>query len=101
MSATAMKFEIVEPAPRKVQNAEKRREIASRVYQCSKWLRIQGFNVVAAVGGVHQAHIFIEHDELLCSQLDGVTEGYERTRLGEFRFRFVVRFGVVVKWVVA
>jgi hypothetical protein len=99
MNATSMKFQLVDPAPRRIPTAEKRREIASRVHQCSKWLRVQGFNVVAAVGGMHQAYVFIEYDELLCGKLEGVAEGFERTRmLGESRYHFVVRFGVVVRW---
>jgi hypothetical protein len=96
----AMKFQLIEPAPRRIHNAELRRELASKAHQCAKWLRISGYKVIAVSGGLRQPRIVIEA-EPLCDRLEGAVDGYERTAHGERRYRYVLRFDVMVEWEVA
>ncbi len=85
------------PAPRRVYNAELRRQIAAKVQQCTRWLRISGYEVVEVSGGPRQPRIVIKHSPL-CNRLDGAAEAYERTPRGERRYRYAVRFDCMVEW---
>lgn len=92
-----MKFEIIEPVQRRIHNAELRRQIAMKAYQCARWLQISGFEVLAVMGGLRQPRVIIKADPL-CERLDGVVEAYERSLHGERRYRYAVRFGCMVEW---
>lgn len=92
-----MKFEIIEPSPRCVHNADLRRRIAQQVYQCSRWLKVQGFEILRVAGGVIQPRIVIKHSPL-CASLEGAVDAYERTPHGERRYRYAVRFDCMVEW---
>lgn len=92
-----MKFEIIEPQPRHVHNADLRRRIAQQVYQCSRWLRVQGFEILRVAGGVIQPRIVIKHSQL-CASLEGAVDAYERNPHGERRYRYAVRFDCMVEW---
>lgn len=92
-----MTFEIIEPVPRRVANAELRRRIAARVHECSRWLRINGFKVIAVAGGLIQPRIIIQQGPL-CDLLDGAADAYERTPSGARRYRYAVRFDCMVEW---
>lgn len=93
-----MKFEIIEPAPRRIYHADLRRQIAMKAYQCASWLRVNGFEVLAVMGGLRQPRVVIRPSPL-CEQLDGVVEAYERGPRGERRYQYAMRFGCMVEWV--
>ncbi len=84
-------------APRRVYNAELRRQIAAKVQQCTRWLRISGYEVVEVAGGLRQPRVVIKHSPL-CNRLEGAAEAYERTPRGGRRYRYVVRFDCMVEW---
>lgn len=92
-----MRFEIIEPAPRRIHNAELRRQIATKAYQCARWLRANGFEVLAVMGGLRQPRVVIKAGPL-CDRLDGVVAAFERGPCGERRYRYAVRFGCMVEW---
>ncbi len=77
--------------------AERRRELAHKAHQCARWLRINGFEVIAIAGGVRMPRVIIQQHPL-CNTLDGVAQAYERTRMGEARYHFVLRFDCMVQW---
>ncbi len=92
-----MTFEIIEQAPRKVSNAALRRQIAEKAYQCARWLRINGFEVLAVLGGVRQPRVVIR-PSTLCYQLEGAVDAFERSPRGERRYRYAVRFDCMIEW---
>lgn len=92
-----MKFQIIEPAPRRIHSAELRRQIAAKAYQCARWLRANGFEVLAVMGGLRQPRVVIKPSPL-CDRLDGVVAAYERGPYGERRYRYAVRFDCMVEW---
>lgn len=85
------------PKQRRIHQAELRRRLAQRVYQCSQWLRVSKFEILRVAGGFCQPRIVIKPSPL-CAKLDGTVDAYERTRHGERRYRYAVRFGCMVEW---
>lgn len=86
-----------QPAMRRTRNAEFRRRIAQQVHQCSRWLKVQGFEILRVAGGFCQPRIIIKPGPL-CGRLEGAVEAYERGPCGERRYRYAVRFGCLVEW---
>ena len=85
------------PTNRKMSSAVFRRQIAQQAYQCARWLRINGFDVMAVLGGLRQPRVVIKPSPL-CNALEGVVQAYERTAKGERRYHYVVRFECTVEW---
>lgn len=83
--------------PRALTPAERRSELAHKAHQCARWLRINGFEVIAVLGGVRQPRIQVGTSPL-CDLLDGAADAYERTLRGERRYRYAVRFDCMVEW---
>lgn len=92
-----MTFEIIEPKQRRISNSERRRQIASQAHQCTKWLRISGFEVVSVCYGRFIPHIVIKSCEL-CDTLEGAADAYEQTPSGTRHYRYVLRFDARVEW---
>lgn len=92
-----MKFEIIEPAPRKTSNAERRRALARKAHQCACWCKASGFEVLAVMGGLRQPRVVIKPSPL-CDELEGAVAAYERGVCGARRYRYAVRFGCMVEW---
>lgn len=77
---------------------ELRRQIAGRVQQCYRWLCVNGFEVLVVQRKIVQPRIVIKHDQALCDALEGVIDAFERIDQRERRYRYVVRFDVMVEW---
>jgi hypothetical protein len=92
-----MTFEIIEPTQKKMSGAVYRRQIAQQAHQCARWLRVNGFEVMAVLGGLRQPRVVIKSSPL-CNTLDGVVQAYERTSKGERRYRYAVRFDCMIEW---
>ena len=70
-------------------------EIAQRVDQCAKWLKINGFEVqgVERCGRIHI------RTSPLCEQLEGAIAGFSRGPRGVQRYKTVIRFDCEVRWI--
>ncbi len=83
----------------RIHNAELRREIAERVRICARWLRVNGFEIIAITGGLIQPRIIIKHSSKLCSTLEGVVQAFERTAGNSGRwYSYAVRFNCMIEW---
>lgn len=85
---------------RTAHDKDARRRIAEQARRCVEWCRVQGFEILAVLGGSFQPRIVVK-PSALCTMPDGVVQGYERTPRGERRYNFVSRFDCVVEWEVA
>lgn len=92
-----MTFEIIETPPRRIHGAERRRELAQKAHQCARWLKVNGFEVIAVAGGMRQPRVLIKPDPL-CDRLEGAVSAYERSPRGERHYRYAVRFDCMVEW---
>lgn len=68
-------------------------EIAKKSDRCVTWLKVNGFEVLA----VESSRIIIKPSPL-CDLLEGVVDGFVRTRKGEQRFKMVSRWDCTVVW---
>jgi hypothetical protein len=73
---------------------EQRRLIAARADHCVRWLKSQGFEVIAVCSG---SRIIVRHTPE-CDALEGAVSGYQRTVRGEIRYRFAIRFDCEIRW---
>jgi hypothetical protein len=71
-----------------------RRKIAHRADYCVRWLKDQGFEVL----GVEDGPRIIIRNCALCDEFEGAVEGYSRGRLGEQRYKAVIRLDCEVSW---
>lgn len=65
--------------------------------RCRKWLKDQGFEVLAVEKGKRNPRLTIRTSPL-CGQLEGAVRMYERSTSGERRYWVAIRFGCEVRW---
>lgn len=75
---------------------EQRRRIAEQADFCVRWLKAQGFDVLAVSDG---PRILVRYSHL-CDQLEGAVEGYSRGPKGSERYKCVIRHECEVRWIV-
>ncbi len=73
---------------------QERFTVAAQADYCVRWLKAQGFEVLAITLG---PRILVRYSPL-CDQFEGAIEGYSRGPKGVERYKSVIRHDCEVRW---
>lgn len=82
---------------RRAGNEPSRYHLIDQARQCVEWLKINGYEVLVVIRGTYQPRIVIK-SSMLCAELHGAVQAFERTQHGERRYNYVSRFDCTVEW---
>lgn len=71
-------------------------EVAAQADYCVRWLKSQGFDVLAVSDGPR----ILVRSGPLCDRLEGAVQGYSRGPKGVERYKAVIRHDCEVRWAV-